>query len=133
MDWNFGDHYIFKQYKYKTNNLDNMSLEYYLICKKEHENIIYNIQEIINSYKLILDVTKNEKNIINSDKNLIEKIFKNQIFFNEKLKELNHSKFALENNIINKCEHEYIDDYIDITPEMSKKITYCRICEYTKS
>jgi len=30
------------------------------------------------------------------------------------------------------CNHEFIDDEIDITPERTQKITYCTICESTK-
>ncbi len=29
------------------------------------------------------------------------------------------------------CKHNFIDDYIDIGPEKSQKITYCKLCEYT--
>ena len=29
------------------------------------------------------------------------------------------------------CKHNFIDDYIDIEPEKSQKITYCTLCEYT--
>ena len=29
------------------------------------------------------------------------------------------------------CKHNFIDDYIDIGPEKSQKITYCTLCEYT--
>ena len=48
------------------------------------------------------------------------------------------SKLLLNANIIedkinNICNHEWIDDYIDIDPDRSQKITYCRLCEATKS
>ena len=29
------------------------------------------------------------------------------------------------------CKHDFIEDYIDIDPEFTKKIVYCRKCEYT--
>jgi hypothetical protein len=32
----------------------------------------------------------------------------------------------------NECEHEYVTDTIDITPEESRQITYCVFCESTK-
>ena len=35
-------------------------------------------------------------------------------------------------NIINACEHELIDDYIDINCEKSMNITYCKKCETSK-
>ncbi len=37
-----------------------------------------------------------------------------------------------ENIIIVICVHEWIEDYIDICPETSKKICYCVKCEVTK-
>ena len=36
------------------------------------------------------------------------------------------------NIIINICSHEWIIDYIDISPELSQKICYCIKCEVTK-
>ena len=30
------------------------------------------------------------------------------------------------------CEHKWIHDYIDITPEKGDNIIYCEICELTK-
>lgn len=30
------------------------------------------------------------------------------------------------------CDHEFEEDMIDIIPDRSQKITYCKICEYTK-
>jgi len=30
------------------------------------------------------------------------------------------------------CEHYFIRDLIDITPDKSKEIIYCILCEYTK-
>ena len=29
------------------------------------------------------------------------------------------------------CVHEYVEDWIDITPERSQKITYCSTCHCT--
>jgi hypothetical protein len=32
---------------------------------------------------------------------------------------------------INNCNHNFIKDLIDITPDYSKEIIYCEICEFT--
>jgi hypothetical protein len=32
---------------------------------------------------------------------------------------------------IEECVHEKVNDYIDISPELSQKITYCIKCETT--
>ena len=37
-----------------------------------------------------------------------------------------------QNVIINICRHEWIIDYIDISPELSQTICYCVNCEVTK-
>ena len=41
-------------------------------------------------------------------------------------------KNICDEKIIELCEHEFIDDTIDITPDKSENITYCRICSFTK-
>ena len=37
-----------------------------------------------------------------------------------------------ESSAIAICSHEWIIDYIDISPELSQKICYCIKCEVTK-
>uniref|UniRef100_A0A6C0LNU1 Uncharacterized protein n=1 Tax=viral metagenome TaxID=1070528 RepID=A0A6C0LNU1_9ZZZZ len=29
------------------------------------------------------------------------------------------------------CEHEFVNDYIDLTPEKSERVVYCRFCDLT--
>ena len=41
-------------------------------------------------------------------------------------------KYIVKNKINNICEHEWINDEIDINPERSQKITYCTYCELSK-
>jgi hypothetical protein len=45
---------------------------------------------------------------------------------------LSHYKYIVENKINNICEHEWIDDDIDIHPELSQRITYCKYCDVSK-
>ena len=81
----------------------------------------------------------------------LRKLFKEQLFFlnnnseeirailvylNELPQYENTSKLYLENflkhideQIKNKCQHNYVTDDIDIDPEKSMKICYCSICE----
>ena len=35
--------------------------------------------------------------------------------------------------IMDLCNHEFIEDTIDITPDRSQNIRYCSICEYTET
>jgi hypothetical protein len=37
-----------------------------------------------------------------------------------------------KNLIINKCNHEWIDDYIDIFPDRGENVCYCIKCDITK-
>lgn len=54
----------------------------------------------------------------------------------EQLKtEINNCKnqlVRLKNQIYYMCQHEWIEDFIDISPEKSKKIIYCQSCLLTK-
>ena len=81
----------------------------------------------------------------------LRKLFKEQLFFlnnnSEEIRAIlvylnnlpkyeNTSKLYLENflkhideQIKNKCQHNYVTDDIDIDPEKSMKICYCSICE----
>lgn len=62
--------------------------------------------------------------------------------FNKYLKILNDAKLNIENvkDLLNhtneyiqrSCKHEMEDDYIDINPETTMYISYCKICEFTK-
>lgn len=51
----------------------------------------------------------------------------------EKIKYKNHILKSINEiinkKIINACSHEFIEDYIDIFPDKSQKITYCKFCE----
>ena len=37
----------------------------------------------------------------------------------------------IDNILKSECRHIYEEDYIDITPDRSQKITYCKICHCT--
>ena len=101
-----------------------MSLEYYLLCKKKYDEILMNLDNIIYNYEFIKDLTNIEFDLDHVEQNII--------FFIERKKHMIELKTQLENKIIQICNHDFENDTIDITPERSKNITYCKICEYTK-
>lgn len=109
-----------------------MSITYYLYCKERYTNIIKLLEEINNENDLISDLTSQldiEFAITNINKlNLIQ----NSVDFKNKLKYINELKKICEENIYKLCNHEYEEDFIDITPERSEKIIYCKICQHTK-
>jgi uncharacterized membrane-anchored protein YjiN (DUF445 family) len=56
----------------------------------------------------------------------------NNFKFINKIKHNNFLLKNIENILINICNHEWIDDYIDDLYGNTKKITFCSICELTK-
>lgn len=108
-----------------------MSLEYYLYCKKKYDDIICNLEEIIKAYKLINDCTMCEENLEDIHYKLL-KPSSNSFFFLEKKKVITELRNICDKYIKKLCNHDFEEDYIDIGPERSQKIVYCKICEYTK-
>jgi hypothetical protein len=109
-----------------------MSIEYYLYYKKRLENIIKYLEEINNENELIFSsIATLEFDIA---ENIIQKfnLIENRENFKCKLNNMNRLKQMCECDIYKLCDHEFEEDIIDITPERSEKITYCKICEYTK-
>ena len=41
--------------------------------------------------------------------------------------------FLYKQHVYNICNHRMETDYIDITPDKSKKISYCKICGFTEN
>jgi len=99
-----------------------MDLEYYLFCRKRYENIITNLRVIIETYDILIEKEKNLKIESNNDRT----------FFIEKRENIIQLKNICDNKINKLCKHEFEDDLIDITPDVSQHITYCKICGFTK-
>lgn len=114
-----------------------MNLEYYLFCKKEYENIIFYLDEIINNLTNLNNENLNNISLKNSDLiylkdnlDINNKIIKS---FEEKKKQIKELKTQTQFYISNLCNHEFTNDYIDINPDKSIKIIYCPKCETLKS
>lgn len=109
-----------------------MSLEYYLFCREKYQYIVKYLESIDELYDDIINTT--------FDSNIIE----NENYYNFFLSQRNNNSLAeMKENIIllknicdekisELCHHEFIDDTIDITPDRSENITYCKICGFTK-
>lgn len=102
-----------------------MSIEYYLFSKKKYEEILFHLDEIIETYHYL--------NIIEyEDKNKLFNVDKNKNFFIGRKNEIIEYISKCNYNIKKLCNHIFVEDYIDISEEKSKKIKYCQICEYTQ-
>ena len=68
------------------------------------------------------------KKIVTNFKNYLEETI---FTLNDLLNVLKLYENIINSQIIDYCHHEKVDDYIDISPELSQKITYCIKCEKT--
>lgn len=91
--------------------------------KKQLNNIKSYLLEIVAIYEEI--VHNNENN------DILDNVFNNIKDYNIKIDEINISIQEVNEMMISCCEHEFIDDSIDINCEKSQNIRYCSICEYT--
>jgi conjugal transfer/entry exclusion protein len=115
---------------------------------QSEKNILPDILETTNQFLKFLNNLQDSLYIINTNINNVDNNYFTQSYdeeFYEKYKSLYDSD-SLQNlslcleefkNIVNGklnnvCEHEWIEDYIDIDPDRSKKICYCSKCNVTK-
>ena len=96
---------ILKKKKHIRKEINNLN---FLLNKTEDENI-KNFFYIVCSYL-------NNPSFYSTKNRIIDKIDKLEYLY----KYLNSL-----------CQHEFIEDYIDIDPDLSQKIVYCQKCEYT--
>jgi hypothetical protein len=97
---------------------------------------------LIQLYETRIQIDTIKRDINNLDNNYFEedndKIYATllTIFDELSLEELTFMlstyKNIVENKLSNICSHEWIYDDIDIGPETSQRICYCKLCEITK-
>lgn len=110
-----------------------MSVDYYLNSKKIYRNLSYNLKQIIELYSEFIELTENEEDMCNYNKDEdIKTLLTIKNNYEDKLREITFFKGFVTNKIYELCEHDFVQDTIDITPDSSKEITYCSLCEYTK-
>ena len=97
-----------------------MDINYFLSSKKKLQKILSYLNEIKLTYCEIDDGI--------NDEYITEQI----IEYEKKIIELDLTIEHLNQFICHNCEHTFVEDVIDITPDRSQNITYCTICEYTK-
>ena len=90
-----------------------MDINYFIFLKKTYEDALKNIEYIMND-------TRNNNND-NDD-----------TFYMTRKKHFLELIDICNINIYSLCEHDFEEDWIDIDSDTSHKITYCKICEFTK-
>jgi hypothetical protein len=123
-----------------NNNYTNPYVDYLLKMKNENDYTIAYLKELNNNYLKMKEETifylidtslsVNEDYIqynkditeINDNLNEQDNLLKQLTMLNEKIRK----------KITEICNHEWITDYIDIDPDRSKKIEYCKICEISR-
>ena len=101
-------------------------LDYFLFLKQKYSDILAHLIEINNLYREIInnDIVNNEI-ILKSSHTSELHLYESQITKVTLLLE------NISNKIQNNCQHNFVNDEIDITPDKSICITYCSICEKT--
>jgi hypothetical protein len=109
-----------------------MDVLFYLSLKKSYEKIKNNLENIIYSYNEIRYISTSNKNFNNKPSVSFE-INDDLINYKKKLENICLTIKIINNLLFINCDHNFIEDTIDITPDKSKSIIYCSICECSKN
>jgi hypothetical protein len=109
-----------------------MSLNYYLFCRDAYNIIIRKLENIISIIEEVDEYTKKEVNLLETDI-AVENERHNLLFFSSRKEHMQLLRETYNKKIMDLCNHEFIEDTIDITPDRSQNIRYCSICEYTET
>jgi hypothetical protein len=110
-----------------------MDINYFLLLQKKYKEIQENIDQIIENFNEINELSN--EFILPLDKSL-HNIFDTKIhqsIFIEKRKQITEYKELCKQYIQNLCSHEFVEDEIDISPDKSRSIVYCKLCEHCPS
>lgn len=102
----------------------NSHLEHIQNFKTKMLTTIESIKKLDNNY---FDVKCNEKLFLT-----YINMFTDIDSYEELISGLEELKYTIDRKIKNICIHEWVYDYIDITPDSSQPICYCSKCEITK-
>ena len=109
-----------------------MSVDYFLYAKKQKESILSHLKEIKEIYNELIEVTNSQDQTV-YDKDKDVELFENlRNMYIKNIEETQNMYNLLTDIGCELCQHNFVQDTIDIDPDRSKVITYCTICEYTK-
>jgi len=103
-----------------------MDINYFLLLRGKYTTILSYIDSIIDEFDTCKECLTNDTfdTLFNSEEN--------KHFFVERKNHILQLKDLCNTNIQNICIHEFIEDVIDIDPDVSKTISYCKFCEFTR-
>ena len=106
-----------------------MDINYFLLLKDKYTSMLSNINDIIEICKEINEYAK--ENILNNERELyiLFNSDANMEIFLERKKQIKNLKKICNQYIYYLCNHEFVRDDIDIDPDKSNTIYYCRLCE----
>jgi hypothetical protein len=94
---------------------------YYYSLNRSYERILYDLSSIIQEYDGLENLLgDDEKDFVCSDREKITQIKES----------IEKRKKQCEEEIHRLCNHEFVNDLIDIDPDNSRMIRYCSKCEY---
>jgi len=117
-----------------------MSLDYLLNMKSENDYVCAYLKEIKNNCTKMKDETILKLIDTSITTNMEYNQYSKNIseingLLNQYSEHLNHLVLLntqLHKKITSLCKHEWIEDSIDIDPDRSKTIEYCKVCGVTK-
>jgi hypothetical protein len=117
-----------------------MSLDYLLKMKNENDYTIAYLKEINNNYVkmkeetvlTLIDTSLNvNEDVLQYNKHITE-INANLNQQDEHLKQLIMLNNKIRNKLTSMCKHDWVQDLIDIDPDRSQTIEYCKICQTSR-
>ena len=106
-----------------------MDINYFLLMRGKYNSILNQLDLIIDDLNDTYEFTDE---YLTDKNNIFSDIFGSEItknFFIEKKTYILYLKNLCNTYIQKMCSHEFIEDYIDINPDTSKTISYCKYCE----
>ena len=97
-----------------------MDIQNLLFLKKKYISILSYLTEIMNTYDELYSRVNGET------------LFKQYTKYKSEITELNFLINNINYTLCEICHHDYARDEIDINPDRSLQIEYCKICEYSK-
>jgi DNA repair ATPase RecN len=114
-----------------------MDINYFLLCKKKYNNMVSYFENITDECDCIINELiinmqqKNDDNIYEEVKTQLSNIYSLKKQYNEERDRIICLIKECNINIEKMCVHDFVNDSIDISTELSKNICYCTICGYT--